>query len=220
MSNTLFRCVIAAAAAVTTNAAIIDFEGLPDTGLDTSSWVTGTAPPLSDLVDLNDMQFAAKNTLTPRYYSYYRTGALDEITYTANMLDWSKIRINGFSFTDTSKSVLGTQILGYNFSAPFFIAPAAQAGFGNRTSAEAGLARAAGTAGLLYVPSISSTLSIEQIAAAGAPGQVMFHQEYIWSNTSQLADELRRMEKAGFKAIFLTVDNTVSWFLSNWPGFD
>jgi hypothetical protein len=30
----------------------------------------------------------------------------------------------------------------------------------------------------------------------------------IWSNRSQLVDELGRMEKAGYKAIFLTVDNT------------
>lgn len=68
--------------------------------------------------------------------------------------------------------------------------------------------QAAGAAGILYVPSISSTLSIEQIAAAAVSGQVMFHQEYIWSDQSQLQDELTRMENSGFKAIFLTVDNT------------
>ena len=53
----------------------------------------------------------------------------------------------------------------------------------------------------------------------------MFHQEYIWANTSerhaarficeaddviqgQVIDELDRIKAAGFKAIFLTVDNT------------
>ena len=62
----------------TAHAAVIDMEGLPDTGLDTSSWTTGTAPPIADLVDLNDMQIAAKNTLSGDNYAYYRTGALDE----------------------------------------------------------------------------------------------------------------------------------------------
>lgn len=103
-------------------AVTIDMEGLPDTGLDTSSWETGTAPPIASLVDINDMQIAAKNTLDPADYAYYRAAALDEISmttrerhgsfsttmtdsplaYQANMLGWAKIRLNGFSFTDVS----------------------------------------------------------------------------------------------------------------------
>lgn len=58
----------------------IDMEGLPDTGPDTSSWETGTAPPIADLVDINDMQIAAKNTLDGADYAYCRSAALDEIS--------------------------------------------------------------------------------------------------------------------------------------------
>jgi isopentenyl diphosphate isomerase/L-lactate dehydrogenase-like FMN-dependent dehydrogenase len=100
-----------------------------------------------------------------------------------------------------------TTIFGYNFSAPYFIAPAANLNVPN-PEAEANLVRAAGKAGILYIPSIGARLRIEKIAAAGAEGQVMFHQEYIWSNTTQIKDELRRIEAAGFKAIVLAVDNT------------
>ncbi|KAF7186438.1 Cytochrome b2, mitochondrial [Pseudocercospora fuligena] len=187
----------------------IDMEGLPDTGLDTSDWTTGKAPPLDDLVNLDDIQIAAKNTLSAKNYAYYRTAALDEVTYNANLFIWNKIRLNGFSFTDVSEVNLKTSILGYEFSAPFFIAPAAKAGKANETAAEAGLVQAAGAAGILYVPSISSTLDIEEIAAASnVSDQIMFHQEYIWSNTTRLRDELSRIEDSGFKAIVLTVDNT------------
>jgi isopentenyl diphosphate isomerase/L-lactate dehydrogenase-like FMN-dependent dehydrogenase len=49
---------------------------------------------------------------------------------------------------------------------------------------------------------------MEDIAAAAAEGQVMFHQEYIWADEEQLKDELARFKTNGFKAIFLTVDNT------------
>ncbi|KAJ7072181.1 FMN-dependent alpha-hydroxy acid dehydrogenase [Mycena amicta] len=188
-------------------AVVIDMEGLPDTGLDTSSWVAGVLPPLKDMFDLNDFQIAAKNSLSPKYYASYRTGALNEYTYQANLNVYSKVRLNGFSFRDVSRMTTSTTILGYNFSQPFFIAPAADAGHANK-SAEASLASAAGKAGILYIPSISSTLSIEQIAAAALPGQVMFHQEYIWSNSSRLSDELARIKAAGFAAIILTVDNT------------
>jgi hypothetical protein len=36
----------------------------------------------------------------------------------------------------------------------------------------------------------------------------MFHQEYVWSNTTRLKSEIKDIERAGFKAIFLTIDNT------------
>lgn len=199
---------LALCAVSTTVAVQIDTEGLPDTGLDTSSWQTGVAPPIDDLVDANDFQIAAKNALSDRHYAYYRTAALDEITYNANMQDWAKIRLNGFSFTDVSNIDTTTSILGHKFDAPFFIAPAAKAGYAS-DGAETNLAKAAGKAGLLYVPSISSSQSIEEIGAAAVDGQVMFHQEYVWSDKAKLQDELKRMEAAGFKAIFLTVDNTV-----------
>ncbi|THY26109.1 FMN-dependent alpha-hydroxy acid dehydrogenase [Aureobasidium pullulans] len=198
---------LALCAVSTTVAVQIDTEGLPDTGLDTSSWQTGVAPPIDDLVDANDFQIAAKNALSDRHYAYYRTAALDEITYNANMQDWAKIRLNGFSFTDVSNVDTTTSILGHKFDAPFFIAPAAKAGYAS-DGAETNLAKAAGKAGLLYVPSISSSQSIEEIGAVAVDGQVMFHQEYVWSDKAKLQDELKRMEAAGFKAIFLTVDNT------------
>lgn len=97
--------------------------------------------------------------------------------------------------------------MGYNFSAPYFIAPAANLNVPN-PDAEANLVRAAANAGILYIPSIGARLGIEAIAAARVDGQVMFHQEYIWSNTSQIKDELSRMEASGFKAIVLAIDNT------------
>ena len=194
-------------AALAVHAADIDMEGLPDTGLDTSAWVTGQNPPIDDMVDANDFQFAAKNKLDNRRYAYYRTAALDEITYERNMHDWEKVRMNGFAFQDVTNLNRKTKILGHEFDSPFFIAPAAMAGYTD-PEAERNLARAAGDSKVLYVPSISSTLSIEEIAAAGADNQIMFHQEYIWENRTQLQDELDRIKSNGFRAVFLTVDNT------------
>ncbi|SJL04051.1 related to CYB2-lactate dehydrogenase cytochrome b2 [Armillaria ostoyae] len=188
-------------------AVVIDMEGLPDTGLDTTDWVDGALPPLDDMWSLNDMQIAAKNAIAARYYASYRTAALDEVTYQANLNIWKSVRLNGYSFRDVSDIDLSTSILGYNFSSPFFIAPAANAGHAN-SSAELSLATAAGKAGILYVPSISATKSLEQIANVALEDQVMFHQEYIWANRTQLTDELKRIEDAGYKAIVLTVDNT------------
>lgn len=53
-------------------------EGIPDTGLDTSSWTAGELPDIDEMVTVNDFQIAAKNFLSGKYYTQYRTGALDE----------------------------------------------------------------------------------------------------------------------------------------------
>jgi hypothetical protein len=76
-TSTLLSLALAFAGAV--NGVVIDMEGLPDTGLNTSTWTEGTLPPLSDIFTLNDIQIAAKNVLTPEFYAEYRTAALDEM---------------------------------------------------------------------------------------------------------------------------------------------
>ncbi|KAF7315518.1 FMN-dependent alpha-hydroxy acid dehydrogenase [Mycena indigotica] len=189
----------------------LDTEGLPDTGLDTSGWTKGALPPLADMFDLNDMQLAAKNVLPAKYYASYRTGALNEYTYRANLEVYAKVRLNGFSFRDVS-NVSTSALLGQqSWATPFRSRsssrrPRRQV---TRTRPPKRPSRAAaGSAGILYVPSISSTLPIEAIAAAGRAGQVMFHQMYVWANHSRVVDELARIEAAGFKALFVTVDNT------------
>lgn len=67
------------ASIISTYAAVIDMEGLPETGLDTSSWVTGTAPPLENIWSANDMQIAAKNTLAPRWYGTFVLALVTEV---------------------------------------------------------------------------------------------------------------------------------------------
>jgi hypothetical protein len=58
-------------------------EGIPDTGLDTSNWTTGVLPPLDDMITLNDFQMAAKNVMSRRDYTQYRTGVFDEASIDA-----------------------------------------------------------------------------------------------------------------------------------------
>lgn len=53
-------------------------QGIPNTGLDTSNWTAGELPDIDDMVTVNDFQIAAKNFLSAKYYTQYRTGALDE----------------------------------------------------------------------------------------------------------------------------------------------
>lgn len=74
-----------------------------------------------------------------------------------------------------SKVSLTQTVLGHTFSVPFFIAPAANAGF-SHPRGELNLVEAAGKAGILYAPALISTKRMEDIAAHAVPGQVVFHQ--------------------------------------------
>jgi hypothetical protein len=56
-------------------AVVLDTEGLPDSGLNTSSWVTGVKPPLTDIFNLHDMQLAVKNYLGVTQYGERRDRA-------------------------------------------------------------------------------------------------------------------------------------------------
>lgn len=187
--------------------AIIDTEGLPDTGLNTTSWVTGQAPPLTDIFNLHDMQIAAKNTLSTTNYAFFRTGALDEITYHANLDVWKNIKLRGRAFRNVANISTATTILGHKFTQPFFITSAGLAGLSDPQNGELNFVRSAAKAGILYAASIASNKTTAEIGAAASSNQTLFRQLYAWSNATRLQNDLREIEEAGFKAIFLTVDN-------------
>ncbi|KAF8707372.1 FMN-dependent alpha-hydroxy acid dehydrogenase, partial [Rhizoctonia solani] len=198
--------------------AVIDTEGLPDTGLNTTSWVPGQAPPLEDIFNLHDMQLAAKNTMSKSGYgehgcidalndshpnvcvskAYYRTGALDETTYHANLDVWKNIKLKARAFRNVAN---------ISTDQPFFITSAGWAGLSDPTNGELNFVRAAAKAGILYTSSIASNKTTAEIGAAAVNNQTLFRQLYPWSNTTRLQNDLKEIEAAGFKAIFLTIDN-------------
>ena len=107
------------------------------------------------------------------------------------------------------ESTLPTTILGHNFSAPFFIAPCARGGYAH-PDAELNLVKGAAAGSILYIPSFAATKSIEEIAAVKNSGQVLFQQVYLSANDPDLSFAhavFNRIEKAGSKAIILTVDS-------------
>ncbi|KAK2583749.1 hypothetical protein KPH14_009662 [Odynerus spinipes] len=65
--------------------------------------------------------------------------------------------------------------------------------------------RAAEAAGTIFILSTISTSSIEEVAEA-APRCIKWFQLYVYSDRSVTLNLVRRAEKAGFKALVLTVD--------------
>ncbi|KAF8750697.1 FMN-dependent alpha-hydroxy acid dehydrogenase [Rhizoctonia solani] len=175
-----------------TAAVVLDTEGLPDSGLNTSSWVTGVKPPLSSIYNLHDMQLAVKNYLGETQYAYIRTGSLDELTYHANLDVWKQIKLIPHQTHGRNVLNVSTEqtLLGTKFSVPFFIAPA---GYSSFTDPK--------------MPSILSSKTTAEMAAAKLSNQTLFRQIYPWANRTRLLNDFAQAEASGYKAIFLTLDN-------------
>ncbi|KAH7327500.1 S-2-hydroxy-acid oxidase [Rhexocercosporidium sp. MPI-PUGE-AT-0058] len=187
-----------------------------DTGIDDvlGSTPTGQLPPLASMIGLPDFEWAARKFMNTTAYTYYRNGAAGEWSYRNNLEIFSRYRFRPRVLgADVTKieSTLPTTLLGYNFSMPIFISPAARGGYGN-AAGEEGLVKAAGEAGILYMPSGFSTLTMEQISAMkvqnGTYGpQTVFQQIYLSESLNKSASDFKRAERTGAKAIVMTVDS-------------
>ncbi|RXG47334.1 hypothetical protein VDGE_30824 [Verticillium dahliae] len=164
-------------------------------------------PDLSSIAGLPDFDFAARNYLPPRNYTYYRNAAGGEWSYRNNLEVFQRYTFKPRVMRDVSRlqESLATTILGYNFSAPFFIAPCARGAFGH-PDAELNLVRGAADEDILYIPSLQATMSMEDIAASKDDGQVLFQQLYLPPGEDNTKKLLRRTEATGAKAIVFTVD--------------
>ncbi|PSN61583.1 cytochrome b2 [Corynespora cassiicola Philippines] len=190
------------------------FVNEPDTGLD--DLLGGTdphvLPDIVHLVGLPDFEWVARRYLNNASYAWYRSAAAGEWSYRNNLEVFDRIGMKPRVLVDITnvEDTLPTSILGHNFSAPFFISPAAKAGYAH-PKAEEGLVKGAAAGNILYIPSMRGNLSIEQIAAAKPDSnQVLFQQLYVSNNLSQTIATMRRAEKEGYKAFFLTVDAPAS----------
>ncbi|KAI1504792.1 S-2-hydroxy-acid oxidase [Biscogniauxia marginata] len=206
---------------VGTAAAVEPFLNEPDTGLDTflygTNWTEGTQPQLKDMRGIPDFDFAARQKLNNQEYSFYRTAAGGEWSYRNNLNIWSKVKFRPRQLSDVTRvnETLGTSILGYNFSAPIFIAPAARAGYGDPDEGELNFVRATAKENILYTAALYASKTIEEIASAKSNStsngpQVLFQQIYTNNDLSVTWDYIRRAEATGAKAIVWTIDAPAS----------
>jgi isopentenyl diphosphate isomerase/L-lactate dehydrogenase-like FMN-dependent dehydrogenase len=185
----------------------------PDTGIDQqlAAFVSNnTLPPLKSLVGLPDFQWVGRHFMNTSSYTYYRNGAAGEWSYRNNLEVFSRYRLRPRVLRDITNvgSTLPTTILGHNFSAPFFISPCARGGYASE-EAEEGLVKGAAEADILYMASLFSSKTMEEIYSARPNGsqQVLFQQVYLTEDMSATQKLFKKIEQVGAKAIVLTVDS-------------
>ncbi|KAG5025018.1 hypothetical protein JHK86_020932 [Glycine max] len=121
-------------------------------------------------------------------------------------------RLDGFIgfrpriLVDVSKIDLTATVLGFKISMPIMIAPTAMQKMAH-PEGELATARAASAAGTIMTLSSWATSSVEEVASTGP--DIRFFQLYVFKDRNVAAQLVRRAERAGFKAIALTVDTPI-----------
>ncbi|CAA6669903.1 unnamed protein product [Spirodela intermedia] len=156
-----------------------------------------------EITNVNEYEAIAKEKLPKMVYDYYASGAEDQWTLKENRNAFSRILFRPRILINVTKIDLTTIILGYKISMPIMIAPTAMQKMAH-PDGEYATARAASEAGTIMTLSSWATSSVEEVASTG-PG-IRFFQLYVYKDRNVVAQLVRRAERAGFKAIALTVD--------------
>ncbi|KAI4295467.1 hypothetical protein L6164_035512 [Bauhinia variegata] len=158
---------------------------------------------LEEITNVTEFEAIAKEKLPKMVYDYYASGAEDQWTLKENRNAFSRILFRPRILVDVSKIDITTTVLGFKISMPIMIAPTAMQKMAH-PEGEYATARAASAAGTIMTLSSWATSSVEEVASTG-PG-VRFFQLYVYKDRNVVAQLVRRAERAGFKAIALTVD--------------
>ncbi|KAF9968407.1 Hydroxyacid oxidase 1 [Mortierella alpina] len=165
-------------------------------------------------ISIADLEQNAHGTLALNALDYYRSGANDMQTLKDNQDAFSRLRLRPRILRDVSKVDTQTTLLGYTVSSPICIAPTAMQRLAN-DEGEKATARAAAKAKKCMILSSWSTTSAEDTIAAGqevpvaqdSPSLPLYwFQLYVYKDRIATEKLIRRVEKAGYKALVITVD--------------
>ena len=163
-----------------------------------------------DIIDLADLEAAARQIIPEGGFGYISGGSEDEWTLRQNTLAFNHRQIVPRMLADIEQPDLSTEFLGIALKTPIMMAPCAAQGLAHVRS-EMATAEGVAAAGALMAQSTYSSTSIAQTAAA-APGAPQLFQLYLskdWDFNHYLLDEA---VKAGARAIIMTVDSTLGGY--------
>lgn len=163
-------------------------------------------PPLQTLINLHDFEHVAQK-LPATTWAYYSSGADDEISKRNNALAYQKISLRPRILRKIPAVNTTAAILGYSTTLPVYISPVGLAKLAH-PQGECALAAAAGKDRLVQVLANGSSMPIEQVMKSRtSPSQPIFQQLYVNKDIKKSVETVRRAERAGASAIWITVDS-------------
>ncbi|GAB1311446.1 hypothetical protein MFIFM68171_01656 [Madurella fahalii] len=167
-------------------------------------------PPLHTLLNLDEIEAAAKMQVSRKCWAYYFSAADDLYSKSYNNAVYRSILLRPRVFVDCTVADTSTTLLGHRVGTPLYVSPAAMARLAH-PDGEAGIARGIARFGAMQLISHNASMSPEQIVAGAGPDQVFGWQLYVQTNRAKSEAMLARIARLGdrFKCVVLTLDAPV-----------
>ncbi|KJX96851.1 (S)-2-hydroxy-acid oxidase like protein [Zymoseptoria brevis] len=153
---------------------------------------------------IKELEEHAYKLMDKQTREYYNEGADSGSTLRENITAYEKYRIRPRVLRDVSAVDTSINIFGYRNSIPLGVAPTAMQCLAH-SDGELGTARACKKADVAMGLSSFATKTLEEVAEASEDLPNVL-QLYLFETREHSAKLIRRAKKAGFKAVFLTVD--------------
>jgi len=162
-------------------------------------------PPLAAMLNAFDFESVAREVMEPQAWGYYSSGGDDEITLRDNHMAFQRITMRPRILVNVRDIDMTTSLLGVTSSLPLYFTATALAKLAHQDG-EVAIVKAAKKAGVPYMLPTLSSYTLDEMLAARSPGQELFSQLYVNPERSRTQEYVEKLEAAGVKALFVTVD--------------
>src|SRR5262249_10302727 len=153
-------------------------------------------------VCIEELEYAAREAISPEAYDYVAGSAGAERTFRANLVAFDKVQIVPRMLRDVSQRDLSIELFGRKLPAPVLLAPIGVQGI-VRQEGELAVGRAAASLGIPFALSTVSSHSMEAVAREMRDAPRWF--QLYWSRDHEIAASMvRRAETSGYSAIVVT----------------
>jgi 4-hydroxymandelate oxidase len=159
---------------------------------------------LASIVNLDGFEAHARERMSAPAFDYVAGGAWDEVSLDEAAEAWQQYRFVPHVLRDVREVDVAGAFLGRAASMPVGIAPMAAQRLAH-PNGEAEMLVGAALAGIPFCLSTTSSMTIEDVAAA-APDAERWFQLYVVGGMAFSRKLVQRAEAAGYRALVLTVD--------------
>jgi 4-hydroxymandelate oxidase len=168
-------------------------------------------PPLqqipAEVVALADYEPLARERMDAAAWAYLQGGATDELTLSDNVAAFQRLRLRGRVLAELGGGHTRLSLLGTEFDYPILLAPVALQRLAH-PDGELATVLAASAMGAGMVVSTEASATLEEIAAAAQTP--LWFQLYIQHDRDFTRQLVQRAERAGYRALVVTVDAPVN----------
>ncbi|KAH7019856.1 FMN-dependent dehydrogenase [Ilyonectria destructans] len=158
----------------------------------------------SEVYSIKDLERLGSAKLDKSTKEYYNEGAMDLITLRENEAAYDRYKIRPRVLRDLTGLDASTTIFGTKVTFPFGFSPSAMQALAH-PDGEVGTSKAAAAVGVPMGLSNYSTMALEDVISH-AKGNPYAMQISMLKNKEATIQLIKRAEKAGFKALLLTLD--------------